>query len=109
MNALTLDHLPHAGSLVTDGGGDAGRLSSAAKEFEAILLGQWLKDAESTFGSVPGSQEEDQGGEQMNEFAMQRVAAEITDRGGIGITPIVAKALAKQETGHISQPERAGR
>lgn len=73
------------------------RLSSAAKEFESVLLGQWLKDAESSFGSVPGSEEEDAGGEQMKDFAMQHVATEITDRGGIGIAPMVERALAKQE------------
>jgi Rod binding domain-containing protein len=73
------------------------RLTSAAKEFESVLLGQWLKDAESSFGSVPGSEEEDSGGEQMKDFAMQHVATEITNRGGIGIAPMVEKALAKQE------------
>jgi len=76
---------------------NAARISSAAKEFESVLLGQWLKDAESTFGSVPGSEEDDAGGEQMKDFAMQHVATEITDRGGIGIAPMVEKALAKQE------------
>ena len=79
------------------------RLSSAAKEFESVLLGQWLKEAESSFGSVPGSEEDDAGGEQMKEFAMQHVAAEITDRGGIGIAPMVEKALAKQETRELSE------
>jgi len=109
MNALALGNLPDAGSLVTNVRGDAARLTSAAKEFESILLGQWLKDAESTFGSVPGSEEEDQGGEQMKEFAMQHVATEITDRGGIGIAPIVAKALAKEETPHVTHPGGDGR
>ena len=85
------------------------RLSSAAKEFESVLLGQWLKEAESSFGSVPGSEEDDAGGEQMKEFAMQHVAAEITDRGGIGIAPMVEKALAKQETQELSQSGGGGR
>ena len=68
-----------------------------------MLLGQWLKDAESTFGSVPGSEEDDAGGEQMKDFAMQHVATEITDRGGIGIAPMVERALAKQESQKVSQ------
>lgn len=33
----------------------------------------------------------------MQEFAMQHIAGEITDRGGIGITPIVERALLKEE------------
>ena len=85
------------------------RLSSAAKEFESVLLGQWLKDAESSFGSVPGSEEDDAGGEQMKEFAMQHVATEITNRGGIGIAPMVERALAKQETQKLSQSGGAER
>jgi len=109
MNVSTLGNLPDAGSLVTDVRGNAGRLASAAKEFESLLLGQWLKDAESTFGSVPGGEEEDQGGEQMKEFAMQHMATEITNHGGIGIAPIIAKALAKQETPHITSPGGEGR
>lgn len=84
---------------------DSARLSSAAKEFESVLLGQWLKDAESAFGSIPGGQDEDAGGEQMSEFAMQHVAAEITDRGGIGIAQIVERALVKQEMRNPSQRE----
>lgn len=109
MNALAPRYLTDAGSLVTDARGNAKRLSSAAKEFESMLLGQWLKDAEGTFGSVPGSEEdEDQGGEQMKEFTMQHVASEITNRGGIGIAPIVAKALAKQGTPRTPQPGGEG-
>lgn len=84
------------------------RLSSAAKEFESVLLGQWLKDAESTFGSVPGSEEDDACGEQMKEFAMQHVASDITDRGGIGIAPMVERALAKQETPRVAQRKGEG-
>ena len=108
MNPLALNGLSNVGNLVTDTRGNAPRLTSAAKEFESILLGQWLKDAESTFGSVPGSEEDDQGGEQMKEFAMQHLATEITDRGGIGIAPVVEKALAKQEN-PTTHPLGAGR
>ena len=76
-----------------------GRASSAAKEFESILLGQWLKDAESSFGRVPGSEEDDACGEQMKEFAMQHIAIDLTNRGGIGIAPMVEKALVSQRNG----------
>ena len=96
MGVIALRPLPATESLATNGG-EAARLSSAAKEFESVLLGQWLKDAESTFGSVPGSEEDDAGGQQMKDFAMQHLATEITDRGGVGIAPMVERALAKQE------------
>lgn len=99
MTSLALHNLT-GGNLVTDPDRNAGRLTSAAKEFESILLGQWLKDAESSFGHVPGTEEDDQSGQQMKEFAMQHVATEMTERGGIGIAPMVERALAKHQTPH---------
>ena len=96
MNVIAPGSLTEIGTSLSGVASSATHLSSAAKEFESVLLGQWLKDAESTFGSVPGNEEDDAGGEQMKEFAMQHVATEITNRGGIGIAPMVERALAKQ-------------
>ncbi len=71
-----------------------------AKEFEAILLSQWLQGAESSFGSVPGSSEgEDAGDEQFKGFAVQQLAKNIVNAGGIGIAAIVAKALTSATSG----------
>lgn len=109
MSVTALGNLPVTESFATSGGSDTARLSSAAKEFESVLLGQWLKDAESTFGSVPGSEEDDAGGQQMKDFAMQHLASEFTDRGGIGIAPMVERALAKQETPKVPQGGGKGR
>ena len=109
MRVTAAGNLPVTGRFATDDGTNTARLSSAAKEFESVLLGQWLKDAESTFGSVPGSEEDDVGGQQMKDFAMQHLAPEITDRGGIGIAPMVEKALAKQETPKIPHGGGEGR
>jgi Rod binding domain-containing protein len=103
MSVTSLGNLAVTDSLPINSVGNTARLSSAAKEFESVLLGQWLKDAESTFGSVPGSEESDAGGEQMKEFAMQHVAGDIADRGGIGIAPMVERALAKEQTSQVVQ------
>ncbi len=68
----------------------------AAGEFESILLNQWLEGAESTFGSVPGGDEdEDAGDAQMKSFAVQALAKGITAAGGIGLAGLVSDALAK--------------
>ena len=107
MNAVALEHQALSESPMSNASGNTARLSSAAKEFESVLLGQWLKDAESTFGSVPGSEEDDAGGEQMKEFAMQHMATDIADHGGIGIAPIVERALVKQDL--VTQSEGGGR
>jgi Rod binding domain-containing protein len=96
------------GSALSNTASDTARLTAAAKEFESVLLGQWLKEADSTFGSVPGSEEDDAGGQQMKEFAMQQVATDFTERGGIGIAPMVERALAKQETPQVTQGEGKG-
>jgi len=96
MKVTALGNSPVVESPQTSAGDNAASLSSAAKEFESVLLGQWLKDARATFGSVPGSEEDDAGGEQMKEFAMQHVATAITNSGGIGIASIVERALVKQ-------------
>jgi Rod binding domain-containing protein len=71
----------------------------AAGEFESILLNQWLEGAESTFGSVPGGDEdEDAGDAQMKSFGVQALAKGITAAGGIGLAGLVSKALVARET-----------
>jgi Rod binding domain-containing protein len=64
-----------------------------------VLIGQWLNEAESSFGTVPGSEQpEDAGASQMNEFAMQHLASEIAKKGGIGIARLVEAGLMKSNT-----------
>lgn len=109
MNVIAPVNLPATGSFAADVRGKAAHLTSAAEEFESVLLGQWLKDAESTFGSIPGGEEDDPGGDQMKESTMQHLASEITNRGGIGIAPIVEKALIKQEVSDVTLLEGDGR
>ena len=73
-----------------------GKISSASKEFESLLLSQWLQGAETSFGSVPGGDEDqDSGDEQMKSFGVQQLARAITDAGGIGIANIISKNLAR--------------
>lgn len=71
------------------------KVSDASQEFESVLLGQWLQQADASFGSVPGEEDEDSDGSQMKNFAMQHLAQEITKCGGIGIAKIVESALTK--------------
>ena len=70
------------------------KIDATAREFESILLGQWLQSAQTSFSAVPGSDEDqDQGGEQMKSFALQQLAKSLSDAGGIGIGNLVSKAL----------------
>ena len=77
------------------------QLLPKAKEFESILLGQWLQSAETSFGSVPGAEDDrDAGEEQMSSFGVQQLAKSLSDAGGIGIAQTVAKALAHEASTH---------
>lgn len=88
----------------TNASAGSSKLSSAAQEFESVLLGQWLQNAESSFGSVPGGDDDaDSCDEQMQGFATQRLAGQLTASGGIGIARLVEGALLK-----ASQREAAG-
>lgn len=79
------------------------RLAAAAQQFESVLLGQWLQDAESTFAAVPGSDDADAGKEQMQGFATQQLAIAFTASGGIGIAKLVLHGLkdasAREQSG----------
>lgn len=69
-------------------------LTHAAGEFESMLLTQWLQGAESSFGGVPGSDNDaDAAGEQMKNFGVQVLAKSLADRGGIGLGKVVTRAL----------------
>jgi Rod binding domain-containing protein len=85
---------PSTSSATAATAGGSSKIPQAARDFESILLGQWLQNAESSFASVPGGDDdEDSCGEQMQGFAMQRLAGQLTASGGIGIARMVEKAL----------------
>lgn len=88
--------LPDVGSAVTAGATADPKLVTAAKQFETVLLSQWLQGAESSFASVPGGNDDtDAGGEQMHSFATQQLATSLTASGGVGIAKLVLGALTK--------------
>lgn len=91
----------------------ASGLTSSAQQFESMLLGQWLADAESSFGSTPGGDgDQDSGGEQMKDFGVRQLAGQLTAQGGIGIARIVTEGLvnaAGHKAAGNASPEAAGR
>ena|ERR1700761_4470258 len=73
-----------------------GKIEKGAKEFEAMLLGTWLQQAEQSFATVPGAdgEDEDNGGkDQMMSLGVQQLATSLANSGGIGIASMVAKAM----------------
>jgi Rod binding domain-containing protein len=76
------------------------KIEKSAKDFESILLGSWLQQAEQSFGSVPGGDDDDDadaGKEQFQGMAMQSLGTSMTAAGGIGIAKMISKQLHKAE------------
>jgi Rod binding domain-containing protein len=69
------------------------KIADAAKQFEALMLGQILKSArESSDGGWLGTGE-DHAGEVALDMAEQQFAQAMSARGGLGIAKLVTKGL----------------
>jgi Rod binding domain-containing protein len=77
------------------------KIEKSAKDFESILLGSWLQQAEQSFGSLPGGDDEDSGKDQYQGMAMQSLGTSMTAAGGIGIAKMISKQLHKAEDARI--------
>lgn len=94
--------LKHAASTTTENN----KIEKSARDFESILLGSWLQQAEQSFGSVPGEDDDDDadadaGKDQFQGIAMQSLGNSMTAAGGIGITKMIAKQLHKAEEARL--------
>jgi Rod binding domain-containing protein len=79
---------------------DTGKIDKAARDFESILLGEWLEKAEKSFGSVPGSNPSDNtdpGHDQCQSIGCEFLAGALSKAGGIGIASMISKHLKASE------------
>jgi Rod binding domain-containing protein len=80
--------------------GNSAKIQKSAREFEAVLLSHWLEQAEQSFATVPGSDQDpdaDPGRDQFHAIAMQAVGTALTGgHGGLGIAAMVARHLEAQ-------------
>jgi Rod binding domain-containing protein len=80
-------------------GKENAKIDKAGKDFESILLGSWLSQAEQTFAKVPGGdgqdEDDDSGKDQFQGIAMQALAGSLTASGGIGIAKMITSNLHK--------------
>jgi Rod binding domain-containing protein len=89
---------------------DAAKIDKGAKEFEAVLVGSWLQQAEQSFATVPGADDDNQdvGKDSMMSFGVQSLATSMAATGGIGIGKMVAKAMhAAAEKAEAQNPASA--
>jgi len=83
------------------------KIDKAARDFESILVGEWLNQAEKSFATVPGSdpdQQNDSGHDQFQSIACQSLAQGLSRAGGFGIAAMISKQLhaAQARTEHQS-------
>jgi Rod binding domain-containing protein len=86
------------------------KIEKSAKDFESILLSNWLQQAEQSFASVPGGDEDedgDSGKEQFQGMAMQSLGASMTAAGGIGIAKMISTQLHKAEDARVTSVEKS--
>lgn len=77
------------------GTGNDAKIEKGAKDFEAMLLGSWLQQAEQSFATIPGAEDDDNaaGRDQMMSFGTQALAQSMANSGGIGIAKMIAQAM----------------
>lgn len=82
------------GAKVTADTSDA-KIDKGARDFEAVLVGSWLQQAEQSFATVPGAEDDENAGQrdQTMSFGVQQLANSLAASGGIGIGKMVAKAM----------------
>lgn len=91
------DRLLNSAKLATTGKSalENAKIDKAGKDFESILLGSWLQQAEQSFAKVPGGEgeDEDSSNDQLQGIAMQALAGSLTASGGIGIAKMITSRL----------------
>ena len=86
--------------------GNAAKIDKAARDFESILVGQWLEQAEKSFATVPGTdpdQQSDSGHDQFQSLACQSLAQGLSKTGGFGIAAMISKQLQRAQAAHAEQ------
>ena len=81
--------------------GEVGKVKdtkSAAREFEALLIGQLMQSAFSPEQMGLGG-EMDSGGQTMLDFGREHLARIIAEGGGLGLGKLIESGLAKDDKG----------
>jgi Rod binding domain-containing protein len=97
----TVDSTSATAGSASAAGKENAKIDKAGKDFESILLGSWLTQAEQSFAKVPGGdgqdEDDDSGKDQFQGIAMQALAGSLTASGGIGIAKMITSNLHKAD------------
>jgi len=69
---------------------------AAAREFESMIIQQWLKAARDA-GQALGAESEVTGADSYQEFAEQHLAKTLSERGSFGFAKLLMKELVPQQ------------
>jgi len=87
------------------------KIDKSSKDFESLLLGNWLQQAEESFAKLPGGDEEDDVDDATNQFqgiAMQALGSAMTAAGGIGLARMISGQLhAVEQSDSTGKAERS--
>jgi len=96
------------------GPSNADRIEKGSKQFETMLLSSWLQQAEQSFATAPGTDNDDDedkaGRDQILGLGVQSLAQALEASGGIGIAKMIAKAMtaqAEKANSAVQAPESA--
>jgi Rod binding domain-containing protein len=84
---------------------DSKKINQAGQDFESVLVGQWLEQAQKSFATVPGGDPDasaDPGHDQFQGIAMQALAQRLTKAGGIGIAAMLIKQLRATQSHKVN-------
>ena len=86
--------------------GNPAKIDKAARDFESILLGEWLQQAEKSFATVPGAPESsDPGHDQFQSIGCEFLGGALSKAGGIGIASMISKRLKATEAARGASAE----
>ncbi|MCL4402720.1 MAG: hypothetical protein M1436_08680 [Acidobacteria bacterium] len=72
---------------------DPGKIRSAARDFEALLISQMLRSMRENQEGWLGTGEEDQAGAQAMELAEEQFARALSASGGLGLTRLIVNGF----------------
>lgn len=86
--------------------GNPAKIDKAAKDFESILLGEWLQQAEKSFATVPGAPESsDPGHDQFQSIGCEFLGGALSKAGGIGLASMISKRLKAVEASRAASED----
>ena len=83
---------PDALAPTAHGANDAAKIKDAARQFEALLIGQMLKSMHDSEGGWLGTGDDEAGSSAM-EYAQEMFAQSLSANGGLGMASLVMKGL----------------